>query len=65
MIKVFLKGPDGKEKTVTVSPDATVCDVASDGYHLFFCGIRLNGEPVPLTARVKDGDHVEVVSGRF
>jgi len=62
VINVFLKGPDGKQKTVTINEDATVRDVASDGYHLFFCNIRLNGEKVQLTARVHDGDHVEVVS---
>ena len=61
MIKVFLKGPDGKQKTVTINEDATVRDVASDGNHLFFCSIRLNGKEVPLTARVHDGDRVEVV----
>lgn len=62
MIKVLLRGPDGKQKTVTTNEDATVRDVASDGYHLFFCSIRLNGEEVPLTARVHDGDRVEVAS---
>jgi putative ubiquitin-RnfH superfamily antitoxin RatB of RatAB toxin-antitoxin module len=62
VIKVFLKGPDGKQKTVTINEDATVRDVASDGYHLFFCSIRLNSEKVPPTARVHDGDRVEVVA---
>jgi (p)ppGpp synthase/HD superfamily hydrolase len=65
VIKVFLKGPDGKQKTVAINQNATVRDVASDSYHLFFSSIRLNGEPVPLTARAQDGDHVEVVSERF
>jgi sulfur carrier protein ThiS len=62
VIKVFLKGPDGKQKTVTLNEDATVRNVASDGYHLFFCSIRLNGEKVPLTTRVHGGDRVEVVA---
>ena len=62
MIKVLLRGPDGEQKTVTINEDATVRDVASDGYHLFFCSIRLNGEKVSLTARVHDGDRVEVAS---
>jgi putative ubiquitin-RnfH superfamily antitoxin RatB of RatAB toxin-antitoxin module len=62
VIKVFLKGPDSKQKTVTINEDATVRDVASDGYDLFFCSICLNGEKVPLTARVHDGDRVEVVA---
>jgi sulfur carrier protein ThiS len=62
VIKVSLKGPDGKQKTVTINDDATVRDVASDGYHLLFCSICLNGEKVPLTARVHDGDRVEVVA---
>jgi len=62
VIKVLLKGPDGKQTTVTTNEDATVRDVASDGYHLFFCSVRLNGERVPLTAPVHDGDRVEVAS---
>jgi putative ubiquitin-RnfH superfamily antitoxin RatB of RatAB toxin-antitoxin module len=62
VIKFLLIGPDGKEKTVTINEDATVRDAASDSYHLFFCSIRLNGENVPLTARVHDGDRVEVVA---
>jgi putative ubiquitin-RnfH superfamily antitoxin RatB of RatAB toxin-antitoxin module len=62
VIKVLLRGPDGKQKTVAINDDATVRDVASDGYHLFFCSIRLNGEKVSLTTRVHDGDRVEVAS---
>jgi hypothetical protein len=61
VIKVFLKGPDGKQETVIVDEDATVRDVATEGYSLFFRNIRLNGEAVPPTARVHDGDRVEVV----
>lgn len=63
MIKVFLKGPDGKQETVIVDEDATVRDVAIEGYNLFFCNIRLNGNTVPATAHVHDGDRVEVVGG--
>jgi len=61
VIKVLLKGPDGKQETVIVNEDATVRDVATEGYNLFFCNIRLNGDSVPPTVRVHDGDRVEVV----
>ena len=44
MIKVFLKGPDGRQDTVTINEDATVRDVAIEDYDLFFCDILLNGE---------------------
>ncbi len=64
MINVFLKGPDGKQRTVTIDEDATVRDVAIEGYDLFFCAIFLNGDKVPLTAPIHDGDRVEVVVGR-
>jgi (p)ppGpp synthase/HD superfamily hydrolase len=65
VIEVFLKGPDGKQKTVTIDEDATVRDVAIEGYNLFFCDIFLNGEKVPLTAQMHNGDWVEVVTGRL
>ncbi len=64
MINVFLKGPDGKQRTVTIGEDATVRDVAVEGYDLFFCDILLNGDKVLLTAPVHDGDRVEVLVGR-
>ena len=35
MIEVLLRGPDGEQKTVTINEDATVRDVASDGYPSF------------------------------
>jgi hypothetical protein len=40
--------------TIVVDEDATIRDVAMDGYHLFFCRIRLNRDAVPPTARVHD-----------
>ncbi len=65
MIKVLLKGPEDKQQTVEIDEDATVRDVAIEACSLFFRSVRLNGEDVPLTAHVHDGDRVEVVAERI
>ncbi len=65
MIKVLLKGPEGVQKTVDIDEDATVRDVAIEACSLYFRSILLNGEKVPLTAHVHNGDQVEVVTERI
>ena len=50
----MIKGPDGKQEKVIVDEDGTVRDVAMEGYNVFFCYIRLNGDTVPLTVPVHD-----------
>jgi len=59
---VILIGPDKVRSTVTISEDATVRDVASFGYDLFWRTLKKNGFRVPFTARVLDGDVVSVES---
>ncbi len=65
MIKVLLKGPEGKQRTVDIDQDATVRDVAIEACNLFYRYVLLNGEKVPLTTHVHDGDRVEVVTDVF
>lgn len=60
MITVTLVGPDGTRSDVTLNEDVTVRDVATAGYDLFFRTVKRNGDPVPLTAGVKNGDLVSV-----
>jgi hypothetical protein len=43
-----------------MSDDATVRDVATCGYDLFWRTLKRNGFKVPLTATVQDGDVVMV-----
>ncbi len=64
MIKVFLKGPEATQEPVELDEDATVRDVAVERYSLFFRDILLNGEKVPYTAHIHDGDRVEVTVER-
>ncbi len=65
MIKVLLKGPEGRQRTVDIDEDATVRDVAIEACNLFYRYVLLNGEKVPLTAHVHDGDRVDVVPERI
>jgi hypothetical protein len=60
LITVNLVGPDEVRSTVTISEDATVRDVATFEYHLFWWSLKRNGTNVPFTARVLDGDVVNV-----
>jgi hypothetical protein len=60
VLTVTLTGPDEVRSTVTISDDATVRDVATCGYGLFWRTLKRNGFKVPLTATVQDGDVVMV-----
>jgi hypothetical protein len=60
VLTVTLTGPDEVRSTVTISDDATVRDVATCGYDLFWRTLKRNGFKVPLTATVQDGDVVMV-----
>jgi hypothetical protein len=60
MITVTLVGPDGRRSEVTTSDDATARDIATAEYGLFCRILKRNGDTIPLTARVKDGDVVSV-----
>jgi len=57
---VTLLGPDGRRSNETISDNATVRDVATSKYHLFWRTLKKNGSTVPLTAHVRDGDLVTV-----
>jgi hypothetical protein len=46
--------------TVTISDDATVRDVATSEYHLFWRTLKRNGMSVPFTAKVSEGDIVTI-----
>ena len=60
MITVTLVGPDEVHSTVTISNDATVRDVATAKYELFWRTLKRNGNTVPFTEKVRDGDIVAV-----
>jgi Ser/Thr protein kinase RdoA (MazF antagonist) len=62
LISVSLIGPEELRSVVRISEDATVRDVATSEYHLFWRTLKRNGIPVPFTARVKDGDTVTVAT---
>ena len=59
-ITVTLIGPDQVRSIVTISQDATVRDIATSEYHLFWRMVRRDGITVPFTASVSDGDTVTV-----
>ncbi len=63
MVTVTLVGPDGQRSSVTLSDDATVRDVASSEYPLFWRTLKKNGNVVPLTEGIRDGDVVTVETG--
>ena len=60
MIEVTVVGPDNAMSIVSVSDHATVRDVASSKYDLFWRILKKNGTKVPLTEGVRDGDVVSV-----
>ena len=61
MITVTLTGPDKVSSVVEISEGATVRDVATSRYHLFWRTTRRNGVSVdPFTTGVVDGDAVTV-----
>jgi hypothetical protein len=60
MVTVTLVGPDEGRSSVTISDDATVRDVAATKYPLFWRYLRKNGNAVPFTAKVRNGDIVTV-----
>ena len=63
MITVTLIGPDKVQSTVEISKDATVRDVATSKYHLFWRTTKRNGiTVVPFTTTVMDGDTVTIES---
>ena len=61
MIRLTLTGPDKVSSVVEISESATVRDVATFKYHLFWRTTRRNGVRVdPFTTGVEDGDTVIV-----
>ena len=60
LITVTLIGPDEVRSLVTISDDATVCDVATSEYDLFWRTLKRNGTSVPFTAKASEGDIVTV-----
>jgi hypothetical protein len=60
LITVNLIGPDEVRSLVAISDDATVCDVATSEYDLFWRTLKRNGTSVPFTAKVSEGDIVTV-----
>jgi len=61
VITITLFGPDKMQFTVEISKDATVRDVATSKYHLFWRTTKRNGISVnPFTTTVVDGDTVTV-----
>jgi hypothetical protein len=63
VISVTLMGPDKVRSIVKISENTTVRDVATSKYHLFWRTTKRNGiSVVPFTARVVDGDTVNVES---
>jgi len=67
VITVTLIGPDNTRSMVSTSNDATVRDVATRKYDLFWQTTKRNGTIVdPFTTKVSDGDTVTVeeMSGR-
>jgi hypothetical protein len=61
VITVTLIGPDKVRSIVKISENATVRDVVTSKYHLFWRTTKRNGiSVVPFTTRVVDGDTVIV-----
>ena len=60
MVNVILEGPDQVWSNVTVAADATVRDVATSQYDLFWRNLKKNGQVVPFSAGVEEGDLVTV-----
>ena len=61
MITVTLIGPDNVQSAVTIRGNATVGDVVTTKYDLFWRVVKRNGRPVPpFTTPVIDGDHLTV-----
>jgi hypothetical protein len=61
MLTVTLVGPDKQRSIVEISGDATVRDVATSKYHLFWRITKKNSlSVVPFATRVADGDTVTV-----
>jgi len=52
LISVHLVGPNQVGSHVLINEDATVRDVATSKYHLFWRTVKRNGSVVPLTERV-------------
>lgn len=59
-IAVTLIGPDQVRSTVMISDHATVRDVASSEYHLFWRTLKRNRTSVLFTEKVSEGDIVTV-----
>lgn len=64
LITVTLIGPDEVRSFVRISDDATVRDVATFQYDLFWRTLEKNGSSVPFTSRVTEGDIVSVEDER-
>jgi hypothetical protein len=61
VITVTLIGPDNMRSMVSIGSDATVRDVATSKYDLFWQTTKRNGTIVdPFTTSVSDGDTVTV-----
>ena len=61
MIAVTLIGPDNTQSVVAINGDATVRDVVTTQYDLFWCLVKRNGQYVsPSTTPVRDGDRIVV-----
>jgi hypothetical protein len=61
VITVTLIGPDNMRSMVSIGSDATVRDVATSKYDLFWQTTKRNGTIVdPFTTNVSDGDTVTV-----
>jgi hypothetical protein len=61
VITVTVVGPDKVQSTVEIAHDATVRDVATSQYHLFWRATKKNGIGViPFTTKVMDGDTVTI-----
>jgi hypothetical protein len=61
VITITLIGPDKVQSSVEISKAATVRDVATSKYHLFWRTTKRNEiNVVPFTTRVVDGDTVTV-----
>ena len=61
VITVTLLGPDKAQSNVEISKDATVRDVATSMYHLFWRTTKRNGiSVIAFTTAVADGDTVTV-----
>jgi len=60
MVNVILEGPDQVWSKVKVKEDATVRDVATSKYDLFWRNLKKNDQVVPFSAGVEEGDLVTV-----